>query len=75
MVRTNRQLLRVYFVLVLAMAGFGAWYGAQAWEARTAEMLANAPQVAEEDDGTWVEFISALGEEAIQLFLGFASGE
>lgn len=69
MVRHKRLMLRLYFILVLAMALFGGWYASQSWQIEpsgftTLEM---------EDEGDWVDFFAALGEGAIQLFLGFTT--
>ena len=66
----NRQVTRLFFILVLSMALFGGWFADRQWQQVEPASL-NAPAVAAEFD--WIDFIATLGEEALQLFLGLAS--
>ncbi|MCC6167051.1 MAG: hypothetical protein IT329_07465 [Caldilineaceae bacterium] len=71
MTRPNRQLIRLYFIAVILMGLFGFWYAATHWQVETAALQ----EVNLGGSGDWVDFIATLGEEAIQLFLGFTSGQ
>ena len=67
---TNRQMTRLFFVLVLAMALFGGWVTSQNWQIQP-EDLEVATTTSEDFD--WMAMLSELGEEAVLLFLGLAS--
>jgi hypothetical protein len=69
MVRQKRLMLRLYFILVIALALFGGWYANRNWQVETDALSA----LSMEDEGDWVDFFAALGEGAIQLFLGFTT--
>lgn len=69
MVRHKRQMLRLYFILVIALALFGGWYTSRIWQMDTSALNA----VSLQEEGDWVDFFAALGEGAIQLFLGFTT--
>ena len=66
---SNRQVTRVFFILVLAMAIFGGQYAYSNWRPK----LYNIEVPAITTDGNWVEVVSAVGEEMLQLFLGLTS--
>ena len=69
MVRHKRQMLRLYFILVIALALFGGWYAS-----RTCQMDTSALNTVRlQEEGDWVDFFATLGEGAIQLFLGFTT--
>ena len=68
-VRQKRLMLRLYFILVIALALFGGWYANRNWEIETEALSA----LAVTDETNWVDFFAALGEGAIQLFLGFTT--
>jgi hypothetical protein len=72
MVRHKRLMLRLYFILVLALALFGGWYANRSWQIEI-DTLNASPVGGMEDEGDWVDFFAALGEGAIQLFLGFTT--
>ena len=69
LVRQKRLMLRIYLLLVILFALFGGWYATQSWQVETDAL--NALNM--EDEGDWVDFFAALGEGAIQLFLGFTT--
>ncbi len=69
MVRYKRQMLRLYFILVIALGLFGGWYANRNWQVETETINALNLQ----DEGDWVDFFAALGEGTIQLFLGFTA--
>ncbi|NJN84379.1 MAG: hypothetical protein HC802_20260 [Caldilineaceae bacterium] len=70
MIRSNnRQVTRLFFILVLAMAFFGGRYAYDNWRPELADL--EVPALTTEGD--WVEFVSAVGEEMLQLFLGLTS--
>lgn len=69
MVRHKRLMLRLYFILVIALALFGGWYANRNWQIDTSSV----DTLAIEDEGDWVDFFADLGEGAIQLFLGFTT--
>ncbi|MCB0079991.1 MAG: hypothetical protein KDE47_03630 [Caldilineaceae bacterium] len=64
-VRNNRQVTRLFFILVLAAAAFGWWYASTHWQMQPDTIALPTGQ-----DFNWIDFIATLGEEAIQLFLG-----
>jgi hypothetical protein len=69
MVRHKRLMLRLYLILVIAVALFGGWYSTHHWQVETETITA----LKMEDDADWVEFFAGIGEGTIQLFLGFTS--
>ena len=69
MVRQKRLMLRLYFVLVIALALVGAWYANHNWQIETDAISTLNMQ----DEADWVDFFAALGEGTIQLFLGFTT--
>jgi hypothetical protein len=72
MVRNNRTLIRLSFLLVIVMGLLGGWYASHAWQvdARSIAQIGGAG-----GSGDWVDFFATLGEGALQLFLGFTSGQ
>ncbi len=70
MVRNNRHLIRLSLLLML-LALIGAGYGLlYLWQTAG---ITFAPLVDSAQNGDWIDVLSAVGEEAIQLFLGLAS--
>lgn len=69
MVRHKRLMLRLYFILVIVVALFGGWYTSRNWQLETDSLNSLSAQ----DEGDWVDFFAALGEGAIQLFIGFTT--
>lgn len=74
MSRPNRQLIRLYFIAVIVMGLFGFWYAGNHWQI-DANALQEASLGGITGDGDWIDFIATLGEETLQLFLGFTSGQ
>ncbi|GIV76405.1 hypothetical protein FKZ61_005260 [Litorilinea aerophila] len=70
MVRPHRRWLRLYLILVLGMGLLGAWYATAHWQIRPQDLDLSAFN----QNGDWIDFIAALGEEVIQLFFGVTSG-
>ena len=66
MVRNSRQVTRLFFILVLAMTLFGAWFGTTFWQPEL-ENLA-LPDVTGDSD--WIDLVASVGEVVLQLFLG-----
>ncbi|MEZ4657117.1 MAG: hypothetical protein R2911_06065 [Caldilineaceae bacterium] len=64
-VRNNRQVTRLFFILVIAAAIFGWWYASANWQVQPDAIVLPTGQ-----DFNWIDFVATLGEEAIQLFLG-----
>ena len=69
MVRHKRLMLRLYFILVITLALFGAWYTSRNLQIETTALDSLNMQ----SEGDWVDFFAALGEGTIQLFLGFTT--
>ena len=71
MVRNNRHLTRLFFVLVIAMGLFGAQFAMHNWQPNLAEF----DTIRTDESTDWIDLFASLGEEAIQLFLGLTSGD
>jgi hypothetical protein len=71
MIRNRRLFLRAYLILVLGMALFGGWYASENWRVD----LSGLETAGFSQDSDWVDTLSNLGEGALQLFLGFTSGQ
>lgn len=63
-------MLRLYFILVLMVGLFGGWYASRNFSLEVDAL--NTVNIG--DEAGWIDFFAALGEETIQLFLGFTSG-
>ena len=68
MVRNSRLQTRIFFLLVLAMGIFGAWYANTRIDLNLTTISTPA------NSADWVEFLALVGQEVIQLFLGITSG-
>ena len=69
MLRQNRWSIRISFLLVLVAAFFGLWYATTFWQPT---LDIDVTTYTQEVD--WVEVVSAIGEQAIQVLLGVTSG-
>jgi len=65
----NRQLTRLFFSLVIVMGLLGGLYASRNWQPDLGAL--ETTSLGEETD--WIDFLATLGEEAVQLFLGFTS--
>jgi hypothetical protein len=69
MLRQSRWSIRISFILVLLAAFFGLWYATNFWQP---EIDIDVSAYSQEID--WVETVSAIGEQALQVLLGVTSG-
>ncbi|MBX3013991.1 MAG: hypothetical protein KF832_20895 [Caldilineaceae bacterium] len=69
MIQNNRQLIRLFFLLVIVVGLWGGWYTSRHFQLET---LTFAPATENND---WVDLLSLIGEQAIQLLLGLTSGQ
>lgn len=69
MVQNNRQLIRLFFLLVISVGLFGGWWTSQRFQF---ERFTLTPAI---DTTDWVELLAMIGEQTIQLFLGLTSGQ
>jgi len=67
MAQNNRQLIRLFFLLVIGVGLLGGWYTSQRFPI---ESLAFSPTPA---DSNWMDILATIGEETIQFFLGLTS--
>jgi hypothetical protein len=68
-VRTNRQLLRLYFLVIILMALVGGWVADQRWQTMTQDLEVD---VSVETD--WISIIAAVTENGIRFFQGATGG-
>ena len=69
MVRRNRLQLRISLLLILAAAAFGAWYASANWQIQPESLQFSGLT----EESNWIDILAALGEQAIQLFMGLTS--
>lgn len=69
MVRNNRHVIRLCFLLVLASAFFGWWFASRFWQIDPQAWLVTSAS----EGGDWIDVVSAIAEQVLQLFLGLAS--
>ncbi len=67
MVRNSRNTLRLFFLLVIAGALFGAWFASSYWQMDLTTM--ETPTAVESTD--WLDTAAIIGEEALQFILGW----
>ncbi len=72
MVQNNRQLIRLFFILVIFAASLGWWYATAFWQFDTSTLL-GASSADGEGDGAWVDVMASLAEQMLLLFLDLAS--
>lgn len=65
MLRQNRWAIRISFLLVIAFAALGVWYGSTFW----LPAIDFGDWSAYSEGIDWVETVSGWGETAIQLLL------
>lgn len=61
--------MRISMLLVIVMGLLGYWFAISTISVDLATVEVQQPT----DEGAWMDLLAALGEEAIQLFLGFAA--
>jgi hypothetical protein len=69
MVQNNRQLIRLFFLLVIGVGLFGAWFTTQQIQ------LTNITIATPADNQNWIDLFALIGEQSLQLFLGVTSGQ
>jgi hypothetical protein len=69
MVRRSRTQLRISLILILAAASLGAWYALTNWQIDPTSIELTGLS----EDSNWIDIAAALGEQAIQLFMGLTS--
>lgn len=60
----NRQILRLFLVLVLGMALFGGCYAYVNWQIEPETLQLSTFT----DEGDWIDLVSLLGEQVLQWF-------
>lgn len=69
MVQNNRQLIRLFFLLVIGVGIFGGWFTMQRFH------LDSFTLTSPSETQDWLDLLALIGEQAIQLFLGLTSGQ
>jgi hypothetical protein len=64
-VRTNRHLLRLFFLVVILMGLLGGWYADRRWQ-----QMSQTLEVDLSTETDWIGVISALAENGIKFFQG-----
>ena len=70
MVQNNRQLIRLFFLLVIGVGLFGGWFTMQRFHL---DNLTFTPSSS--DNRNWLDLLALIGEQTIQLLLGLTSGQ
>jgi len=68
-VRNNKQMIRLFFALVICAGIYGCNYALDNWQV-SGDSLGS---LSLSEESNWVDFAAALGEEMLQLFLGLTS--
>ncbi len=69
--QNNRWTIRLSFAAVLLMGLIGFWYAVSVWM----PMLDAVDLSAFADNVDWVDTAATIGEQVVQLLLGFTSGQ
>lgn len=72
MVQNNRQLIRLFFLLVIGVGLWGGWWTSQQIQLESFTLVSATDTI---DTTDWVDLLAVIGEETIQLFLGLTSGQ
>ena len=74
MVRNNRQVIRLFFLLVILMGLVGWWFALTYW---LPQIETDATQLSTftQEEFDWIEVTSIIGEEAIKLCFGLFGRE
>lgn len=70
MVQNNRQLIRLFFVLVIGVGLFGGWFTMQRFHLDSLTFTTSSS-----DNRNWLDLLALIGEQTIQLLLGLTSGQ
>lgn len=70
MVQNNRQLIRLFFVLVIGVGLFGGWFTMQRFHLDGLTFTTSSS-----DNRNWLDLLALIGEQTIQLLLGLTSGQ
>ena len=74
MVRNNRQVIRLFFLLVILMGFAGWWFALTYWLPQLETDFTQLSTFTQEEFD-WIEVTSIIGEEAIKLFFGLFGRE
>lgn len=69
--QNNRWTIRISFIAVIFMGLFGFWYAVSVWM----PMFDAVDLSVFTEDVDWVDIVASIGEQAVQLLLGVASGQ
>ncbi len=67
--QNNRQLIRLFFILVIGAGLIGGRVVSQRFPVNTLTFTQST------SDSNWMDMLATIGEETIQLFLGLTSGQ
>lgn len=70
MVQNNRQLIRLFFLLVIGVGLFGGWFTMQRFHLDSLTFPTSSS-----DNRNWLDLLALIGEQTIQLLLGLTSGQ
>lgn len=70
MVQNNRQLIRLFFLLVIGVGLFGGWFTMQRFHLDSLTFTTSSA-----DNRNWLDLLALIGEQTIQLLLGLTSGQ
>lgn len=70
MVQNNRQLIRLFFVLVIGVGLWGGWFTMQRFHLDSLTFTTSSS-----DNRNWLDLLAVIGEQTIQLLLGLTSGQ
>ena len=70
MVQNNRQLIRLFFLLVIGVGLFGGWFTMQRFQLDSLTFTTSSA-----DNRNWLDLLALIGEQTIQLLLGLTSGQ
>jgi hypothetical protein len=68
MVRPNRHLLRLFFILIIFVGLFGFWYADRSWQALTQDLNIVAP-----GETDWVNLVADFFESSLKFFQSASS--